>query len=312
MVSCFPSLALHGCHMVTMHVLIVVLPIGPSVGFRIHAELLFPFPTRLNCPMRIWDFQIITLLSVAVLVRSGSRSGPAATDKPDGLSLLIEAALSSAATSNEASAPRVEVVNIHSSVDGASGPGMGGGGFRLTASEKAARLEKVREYILAHPDLKGESLVDGINGHMGTTYSVSTVAELVSKVREELGQPVRGVRLSPAQMRRRDQIIDKYVAGHPTDSNADLAKAIAALLRAEDLPLTPFNSLPRYIGVSRRRLSLPANSNRSERNAVIEEFLRDHPEWQIQDMVAPIQQLMRAKGLTEITDRSLMDHIFAV
>ena len=179
----------------------------------------------------------------------------------------------------------------------------------VTTSEKAARLAKVREYILAHPDQKGQVLMDGLCGYLGTTYNVKTVTVLMKQVRGELRLPARSPKLSPAQTRRREEIIDAFVAAHPPFSNFDMEEPIAAQVEAEQIPPTPTMSLPKYISNSRSGLIMPIHSHRPDRRAVIEEFLRDHTGLNTRDMIGPIQQLMRAKNLTKVSDYSLIVYI---
>ena len=177
---------------------------------------------------------------------------------------------------------------------------------------REVRKAKIREYILAHPDQMGQELLNGLRACIGESHSKSALQLWARKARVELGQPFPRLKTYKQSTRRRDEIMDEYVATHPTLSNDHIAESIAPLLEAENIPFGNENNLKRLISESRARTGMSAKLAQqkfaSDRLEVIEAFMRDHPTLTASRMIKPIQLAFRAQGLP-VSDSQLYKYI---
>ena len=167
--------------------------------------------------------------------------------------------------------------------------------------EKAVRDQEVCEYIGAHPEFTDPELFTGLNAHLGTTASRSTLRRWIYQAREELC-PV-APRSVPLHIRRRDELIDENVFANPTLSHDAMTEPLVALLAAEKLPSVAKGSLRNLIRDSWRRLGKlasgqPRGTTYADRKAIVEAFIQEHIGWTPVRIIEALQPLLDTHNLT--------------
>ena len=287
----------------------------------------------------------VQFVTTAILIGLGSGSGPAATDDRDGLQLLLNAALAVAPSSegpmngmgdgddeslveegtdtgeddeedHEVDAPLQRTPEGRAPakrqrIGGEPRDEKGPSFTRLRdPSARAERERLIREYVGANPDLARPALLRGLVGHIGHSYSEAVLLRWVRKARISLGHAVQA-RFTPAQARRRDEIVDHHVSRNPGLSHPRLAELIVEQLVTENLfsIARSKSSIYNCITNARKRLSKPGTA---ERLALIEGFVRDKLGSTVASMLEPVKQLLQARLVPEIRDVNLFDTIHKV
>ena len=292
----------------------------------------------------------VQFVTTAILIGLGSGSDPAATDDRDGLQLLLNAALAVAPSSEGAvhgmgdgddesvveegtdtdeevwdeddEEDREVDAPLHRAPEGrATGKRQRIGGeprdekrppiTRLRDPFARAERERlIREYVGANPDLARPALLRGLVGHIGHSYSEAVLLRWVRKARISLGHAVQA-RFTPAQARRRDEIVDHHVSRNPSLSHPRLAELIVEQLVTENLfsIARSKSSIYNCITNARKRLSKPGTA---ERLALIEGFVRDNLGSTVASMLEPAKQLLQARLVPEIRDVDLFDTIYKI
>ena len=275
---------------------------------------------------------ILKIVSISLLVSFVSLSGPASNDGQDGwVRLLLDATVAAADLESNTQG---DVPEVHEEDGDASEmddvPRRKGGKARTkrqragdgeeshrsrlrNPAARAERNEYVRAYILAHPDERGNALIDGLRVHLGADISRSGLLSCVREARIELGQAVGPPRVSAALAPRRDQIIDEYVAANPRALNIHMVAPINAKLEFAEIPTVTPVTLPKYLALSRGRLNMPARLSPSvnvvERKAIITTYVGDHMDLSCNRMLEPIRELLRANNVPDRAELTLLRNI---
>ena len=173
-----------------------------------------------------------------------------------------------------------------------------------------ARHEKIRDFLIANPNLRGLQLTDSLNIHLGTSLRYKTLLNMIREARAELGHHIQPPRAHGNHFRK--NLMDEFVKANPSLSIPEMIEAIPAIFDAAGLPQVSDGSVRPMIYQSRVRTGINRLSvqsmNAAARRDVIETFLKDHPGWSTASMADPIQQVMLANGIS-ITDPQLRKSI---